>query len=158
MIYVKHGKRYKTASLDELRSVMESVELASARETGVALTDPVDAAAFLHTWVMGAERERFIVLALDNRHRVLACTALFEGTIDGCTVHPREVAKYAFEHNAAAIMLAHNHPSGVCEPSDADCRITRRIADALALFDIRVLDHIIISGTNHVSLQSRGLM
>ena len=105
-----------------------------------------------------AERpyEVFACLFLDSRHRVIAFEELFRGTIDGCSVHPREVVKTALAHNAAAVILAHNHPSGNAEPSQADRRITERLRDALSLIDVRVLDHLIV-GQEVVSFAERGL-
>ena len=106
-----------------------------------------------------AERpyEVFACLFLDGRHRVIAFEELFRGTIDGCSVHPREVVKAALAHNAAAVILAHNHPSGNAEPSQADRRITDRLRDALALVDVRVLDHLVV-GQEVVSFAERGLV
>jgi DNA repair protein RadC len=106
-----------------------------------------------------AERpyEVFACLLLDSRHRVIAFEELFRGTIDGCSVHPREVVKAALAHNAAAVILAHNHPSGNAEPSQADRRITERLRDALALVDVRVLDHLVV-GQEVVSFAERGLV
>jgi len=95
---------------------------------------------------------------LDTRHRLIACEELFQGTIDGASVYPREVVKRALHHNAAAVIFAHNHPSGVAEPSDDDARITRRLRDALALLDIRVLDHLVVGAGEVISLAQRGLM
>ena len=100
----------------------------------------------------------FCGLYLDNRHRLIAFQELFRGTIDGASVHPREVVREGLAHNAAAIILAHNHPSGVAEPSQADELITRRLADALALVDIRLLDHLIIAGPQTVSFAERGML
>ena len=107
-----------------------------------------------------AEREHEVVacLFLDNRHRMIAFEELFRGTIDGASVHPREVVKEALAHNAAAVILAHNHPSGVAEPSGADKTITRRLIDALSLIDVRVLDHIVVGGAETVSFAERGLI
>jgi len=101
--------------------------------------------------------EVFACLFLDGRHRVIAFEELFRGTIDGCSVHPREVVKTALAHNAAAVILAHNHPSGNAEPSQADRRITERLRDALALVDVRVLDHLVV-GQEVVSFAERGLV
>ena len=92
------------------------------------------------------DREHFAVMLLDSQHKVLTCTVLFSGTIDGAAIYPREILKAALHANAAAVILAHNHPSGQPEPSTADKRITERIKSALALVDIRVLDHIIVGG------------
>ena len=104
------------------------------------------------------EREVFATLFLDTRHRLLRFEPLFAGTIDSCAVHVREVAKRALALNAAAVILGHNHPSGDPEPSVADQNITQRLREALELFDIRVLDHIIVGGGKAVSFADRGLM
>ncbi|MCG6507504.1 DNA repair protein RadC, partial [Vibrio parahaemolyticus] len=102
------------------------------------------------------QREAFYILFLDNQHRVIRDEVLFEGTIDAASVYPREVVKRALHHNAAALILAHNHPSGVAEPSQADRRITQRLTDALALVDIRVLDHFVVGDGDVVSFAERG--
>jgi DNA repair protein RadC len=102
--------------------------------------------------------EVFTLIYLDKRHRVIACQDLFRGTIDGASVYPREVVKEALKHNAAAVILAHNHPSGVAEPSQADEMITQRVKEALALVDIRVLDHVIVAGGDTTSFAERGLL
>ena len=105
------------------------------------------------------EAEQFCCLFLDIRHRLLSMKVMFNGTIDGATVPPREIVKAALKHNAAAVILAHNHPSGTAEPSQADKAITERLRDALALVDIRVLDHVIIgSDEESVSFAERGLI
>ena len=106
----------------------------------------------------GHEREVFGCLFLDNRHRLIAVEELFLGTVDGASVHPREVVKRALKLNAAAVILAHNHPSGVAEPSQADELITVRLRDALALVDIRVLDHLVVAGASVMSFMERGLI
>ena len=98
------------------------------------------------------------MLHLDNRHRVIAFEELFRGTLDGASVHPREVVKQALHHNSAACILVHNHPSGIAEPSDADRRLTQRLKDALALVDIRTLDHFVVGGAEVVSFAERGLL
>ncbi|WP_425612434.1 JAB domain-containing protein [Xanthomonas phaseoli] len=100
--------------------------------------------------------EVFGVVFLDNKHHILATEHLFSGTIDGCEVHPRVVAKRALELNAVAVILFHNHPSGNPEPSEADRKVTQRLQEALGLLDIRVLDHLVIGGRQHVSLAARG--
>lgn len=104
------------------------------------------------------EHEVFSALLLDNRHRVIEYTELFHGTIDSAAVYPREVVKHCIRSNAAAIILCHNHPSGLAEPSDADVRITRKLVDALSLIDVRVLDHHIIGKGTSTSMAERGLM
>ncbi len=104
------------------------------------------------------EREHFHCLFLDNQHRLLADCRLFSGTVDGASVYPREVVKAALQHNAAAIIFAHNHPSGITEPSDADKQITDKLKKALALMDIRVLDHLIVGKLDIYSFAEHGLM
>lgn len=123
-----------------------------------ALTSPADSRRFLQAQLRHYPYEVFACLFLDNRHRVIVFEELFRGTIDGASVHPREVVRRALEHNAAALILAHNHPSGIAEPSEADRRITQRLRDALALVDIRVLDHFVIGDGEPVSLAERGLI
>lgn len=113
---------------------------------------------FLKAQMTAYEREVFACLFLDNHHRVLAFEELFYGTIDAAAVHPREVVKRALAHNAAAAILAHNHPSGIAEPSRADERMTIRIRDALALIDVRLLDHFVVGGDSVTSLAERGLV
>lgn len=125
---------------------------------GACIRSPADTEAFLLSRLRHLGHERFCCLYLDNRHRVLRFDELFRGTIDGTSVYPREVVKEALSVNAAAVILAHNHPSGVAEPSQADERITRRLKSALELVDIRLLDHLIIGDAGATSLASRGLL
>ncbi|MGA0935459.1 MAG: RadC family protein [Pseudohongiellaceae bacterium] len=113
---------------------------------------------FIQSRLADRTREVFMVLFLDNRHRLIAEEELFLGTIDGATVHPREVVRRALFHNAAALILAHNHPSGVCEPSQADISITRRLKRLLEEVDIRTLDHLIVGEAEVQSLAEQGLM
>jgi DNA repair protein RadC len=122
------------------------------------LQNPRAVRGYLSVHYAGQEREVFGVMFLDNRHRLIAVEEMFLGTVDVASVHPREVVKRALKLNAAAVILAHNHPSGVAEPSQADELITARIRDALALVDIRVLDHLIVGGTTVTSLAERGLI
>ena len=121
-------------------------------------TNPNDTKNYLRLKLGGKEREVFAVLYLSNRNQLISCEELFLGTIDGSSVHVREIVKLGLALNAAAIICAHNHPSGVCEPSHADEMITKRIKDACALMDIKVLDHLIVSGKDAVSLAERGLI
>lgn len=114
--------------------------------------------AYLCAQLRGECREVFAALYLDNQHALIAYEPLFYGTIDGAAVYPREIARRALELHAAAIIVAHNHPSGVAEPSDADVRITGRIRQALGLLDIRLLDHCIVAGSEVVSLAEQGLL
>jgi len=125
---------------------------------GEAIRSPADTETFLLARLRDRPHEVFCCLYLDNRHRVLHFEELFRGTIDGTSVYPREVVKQALAVNAAAIILAHNHPSGVAEPSQADERITRRVKSALELVDIRLLDHLIIGDGTSTSLASRGML
>lgn len=125
---------------------------------GHAIHSPADTEAFLTAKLRDLPHELFCCLFLDNRHRVLSFEELFRGTIDGTSVYPREVVKRALAVNAAAVILAHNHPSGVAEPSQADERITRRLRSALELVDIRLLDHLVIGDGRSVSLASRGAL
>jgi len=126
--------------------------------TGEAIRSPTDTEAYLHARIRHLGHEMFCCLYLDNRHRVLGFDEMFRGTIDGTSVYPREVVKEALAINAAAVILAHNHPSGVAEPSQADERITKRIKSALELVDIRLLDHLIIGDGETTSMASRGLI
>lgn len=121
------------------------------------LSSPADTRRFLLASLGDQPREVFAVMFLDNRHRIISFDELFFGTIDGASVYPREVVRAALEHNAAAVILAHNHPSGVAEPSHADRQITQRLKDALALIDVRVLDHMIV-GEEVLSFAERGLL
>ncbi len=125
---------------------------------GRAIRSPADTEAFLIAKMRHLGHELFCCLFLDNRHRILRFDEMFRGTIDGTSVYPREVVKEALSVNAAAVILAHNHPSGVAEPSQADERITRRLKAALELMDIRLLDHLIIGDGKTTSLASRGLI
>jgi len=125
---------------------------------GAAIKSPADTETFLLARLRDRQHEVFCCLFMDNRHRVIAFEEMFRGTIDGTSVYPREIVKVALEVNAAAIILAHNHPSGIAEPSLADERITKRVKAALNLVDIRLLDHLVIGDGVSVSLASRGLL
>jgi DNA repair protein RadC len=122
------------------------------------LSSPEATRDYLKLKLRGLPYEAFLCLFLDNRHRVIRIEELFRGTIDGASVHPREVVRKVIETNAAAVIFAHNHPSGVAEPSQADLRITERLRDALALIEVRVLDHLIIGDGRGTSLAERGLI
>ena len=149
----------KKASGDNIiQSAINILEARLTRTEELTITSPADTKQYLVLKLAEQEREVFSVLFLDNRHQLIAYKELFYGTIDGASVYPREVAKEALKQNAAAVILAHNHPSGVPEPSTADERITVRLKDALGLLDIRVLDHIIVGGTDTVSLAERGVL
>jgi DNA repair protein RadC len=123
-----------------------------------ALTSPDETRDYLKLRLGGVPYEVFALLLLDNRHRVIQYRELFRGTIDGASVHPREVVRLVLRANAAAVIFAHNHPSGVAEPSQSDLRITKRLKDALALVDVRVLDHFIVGEGEGASFAERGLL
>jgi DNA repair protein RadC len=132
--------------------------LAAGLARGEALSNPQVTRSYLTAWLRARDREVFAGLFLDNRHRVVAAEELFQGSIDSAAVHPREVVKRALALNAAAVIVAHNHPSGVAEPSRADEILTRRLHDALALVEVRLLDHFIVGDGEPVSLAERGLV
>jgi len=134
------GKRYLEAELT----------------AGQTLSDPSSSAKFLKARLAGYPYEVFACLFLDTRHRVLGFEELFRGSIDGAAVHPREVVRRCLRHNAAAVIIAHNHPSGVAEPSAADRAITLRLREALQLIDVRLLDHFVIGSGRPTSLAERG--
>lgn len=121
-----------------------------------ALTHPAACADYLRARLAAFPFEVFFCLFLDNRHRVIASEELFRGSIDGASVHPREVVRRCLVHNAAAVIFAHNHPSGVAEPSQADREITRHLRQALELIEVRVLDHFVVGSGAPVSLAERG--
>ena len=148
------------AKYAELAAVCElaSRYLKSGIERGEAITDPDITRRFLQLKLGHYSREVFACLFLDNQHRLILFEEMFFGTIDGASVHPREVVKRALEANAAAVIFAHNHPSGVAEPSQADRRITERLKSALALVDIRVLDHMVVGDVEVTSFAERGLL
>ena len=125
---------------------------------GEALTSPDETKSYLRACLAGNEREVFAGLFLDNRHRIIEYEELFFGTIDGASVHVREVARFALKVNAAAVIVAHNHPSGIAETSEADKLLTRKLVDGLNLLDIRVLDHFVVTPTDVVSFAERGLI
>jgi DNA repair protein RadC len=156
---------YVLGELNVLRPATATEIIAAARRAmtrrvrrGAAMDSPRAVREFLAIKLGTLEHELFAVLLLDNRHRLIDYIELFRGTIDGASVHPREVVKLALARNAAALVLAHPHPSGTAEPSHADELITRRLREALALVDIRVLDHIIVAGGEAMSFAERGLL
>ena len=132
--------------------------LKQRHRAGRVLSSPEQTQAFLRLKLIDRKHEVFGALFLDNRHRVIEVAEMFQGTIDGASVHPRVVVQRALEVNAAAIVFFHNHPSGVAEPSHADEAITGRLRDALALVDVRVLDHFVVAAGESVSFAERGLI
>lgn len=136
-----------------------ALEILAARHApGSNLTSPTETTAYLRIKFADYKNEVFCTIFLDNRHRVLSFEEMFQGTVDGSSVHPRVVVQRALEINAAAVIFAHNHPSGIAEPSNADEQITRRLKDALALVDVRVLDHIVVGVTETTSMAEKGLL
>lgn len=128
------------------------------RKPGEALTSPETTRRYLRTRLLNRCHEHFAAIFLDTRHRIIAYRELFHGTVDAAHVHPRVVVKQALKDNAAALIIAHNHPSGIAEPSQADLAITRKLRDALQLMDIRLLDHFIIGDSEVFSLAESGLV
>lgn len=154
------GKGLGDAKFAQLQAVLEMARryLAAELRAGDAITDTAAAHRYLTAQLRDRPHEVFAALFLDTRHRVIAFEELFRGTLDGASVYPREVVKTALAHNAGAVIFAHNHPSGVAEPSRADRDITRQLVEALRLIDVRVLDHVVIGQGAPVSFAQRGLL
>lgn len=148
------------AKYAQLQAVLEMGRrhLSATMKTGDLLTSPDLVRQYLSAQLRHQQREVFAVLFLDNQNRLIAYEELFFGTIDGAAVYPRELVKRSLAHNAASVILSHNHPSGVAEPSQADQRITQRIIAALDLVDVRVLDHMVVGNEEVVSFAERGLL
>lgn len=148
------------AKFVQLQAVMEMARrhFAEVLQRGSALTSPEITRAYLSAQLRSYNYEVFACLFLDNQHRVIVLEELFRGTIDGASVYPREVVKRALFHHAAAVIFAHNHPSGINEPSQADRHITDKLRQALTLLDIRVLDHFIIGDGEPYSFAEHGLL
>ena len=148
------------AKFAQLQAILELARrhLGERLQRGDLLLNPEATRRYLITALGDLPHEVFCCLFLDTRHRLICYEELFQGTIDGASVHPREVVRRALHHNAAAVILAHNHPSGVAEPSDADQRITRRLKQALQLVDIRVLDHLLVGDRTAMSFAEHGLL
>jgi DNA repair protein RadC len=155
-LYVRSDRRrYAPADPDAVLAAARRI-VDARTQRGMSFTDPQVAAWFFQDRLAGAEREIFAAALLDTRHRLIHYAELFYGSIDGAEVHPREVVKQVLRWNAAAIILAHNHPSGDAEPSAADRAVTARLKQALALVDVRLLDHVVVGGRQTVSLAERG--
>ncbi len=127
---------------------------------GESLSSPQCAANYATLRIGSSPREEFLIIFLDNRHRVLSADIMFQGTIDSAAVYPREVVRRALQLNAAAVVLAHNHPSGVLEPSSSDRHLTQELKSALRLVEVRVLDHLVVGpgGQKAISFAERGLL
>ncbi|EHF6859237.1 DNA repair protein RadC [Salmonella enterica subsp. enterica serovar Panama] len=147
-----------TLPLSAQQTIREALTLPEhqLREPGAAFISTQAARDWLRLQLSTLEREEFIVLWLDNQHRLIAHETLFRGTISHTEVHPREVVKSGLKHNAAAALVAHCHPSGLAEPSNADRQITERLRQALNLVDIRLLDHLVVGGMDIVSFAEKG--
>jgi len=151
--------RYKLDSETSEQDVLAAAEgiLGERLRRQGSIGNPTDANDFLRMRLGALSHEEFHVLWLDNRHRIIDCQKLFSGTVDGASIHPREVVRAALSVNACAAIFAHNHPSGISEPSAADRAITNELRDALRLIGVRILDHIVV-GAECVSMAGRGLM
>ncbi len=144
----------------ELKAVVELAErhyLEEVQRQGV-LCDPAATRKFLTSWLRHRTQEVFACLFLDTQNRIISAREMFFGTIDCASVHPREVVRVCLHYNAAAVIVAHNHPSGIAEPSGADRQITETLQRALRLVDVRLLDHVVIGGSQSISLAERGWM
>ncbi|EKZ8663276.1 TPA: DNA repair protein RadC [Vibrio parahaemolyticus] len=151
-----HDYPFETSELNELLE-RAAEALATKYKREGTFTNPTNVKEYLKLKLGAHDREVFAVMFLDNQHQLISYEELFFGTIDAASIYPREVLKTALNHNAAAVIFAHNHPSGIAEPSQADKRITQRLIDALKLVDIRVLDHIVV-GEGCVSFAEKGLI
>ncbi len=149
--------RYLPASADQILDAARQV-IDQKMQRGAAFTSPLLVKEYLVTKLSGFEHEVFAVLFLDSQHRLIEYVEMFRGTIDSASVYPREVIKEALKLNAAAVIISHNHPSGNPEPSTADKALTMRLKEALALVDVRTLDHIIVAGADTTSFAERGLL
>ena len=151
-----HG-RYALASADQILEAARLV-IDQKMQRGTSFTSPAAVKEYLFAKLSGFELEVFAVLFMDTQHRLIEYAEMFRGTIDGASVYPRELVKEALRLNAAAVIVSHNHPSGNPEPSGADRTLTQRLKEALGLVDVRVLDHIIVAGTDTTSFAERGLI
>lgn len=154
------GRGLGLAKYTQLQAVMEMSHrhLYETLERSDCLTSPQLTRRYLLSCLRDKQHEQFACLFLDSQHRVIAFDTLFYGTIDAACIYPREVVRCCMQHNAAAVIFAHNHPSGIAEPSQADEQITRRLIDALVLIDVRVLDHFVVGDGVLVSFAERGLL
>ncbi len=156
-LYVRIGRRYREAASAEVCEVAAAYNLERATVERPILNSPRAAKDYLQHQA-GLDYEQFGVLWLTARHKLIKAEVLFKGTIDGSSVHPREVVKAALANAAAEVILFHNHPSGVAEPSISDESISVRLRDALALIEVHVVDHLIIGANTMTSLAERGLL
>lgn len=157
-LLIRDGDQLRRASAQEVLDRATALLAQRFRPGTVVLGNPERTRQYLRHQIAALPYEVFGLLLLDTRHRLIRTEILFRGTIAGASVHSREVARAVIESNAAAVILFHNHPSGVAEPSQADELITRRLREALALLDVRVLDHLIIAGAQEYSFAETGLL
>ncbi len=157
-LFVLDGAGNYLAAPDEcvINAARSVVERTVSR--GMKLSAPDRVREFLWLKLAGYDHEVFGAIFLDSQHRVIEYSELFHGTLNSASVYPREVVKAALQHNAGAVIFTHNHPSGEPDPSDADRRITQRLKEALGLIEIRVLDHIVVGGTESVSFAEQGYL
>ena len=157
-LLVRDGRgRYLPASADQILDAARRV-IDQKMRRGAEFSSPETVKEYLRTKLAGFDHEVFAVLFLDARHRLIEYVEMFRGTIDGAEVHPREVVRRALGHNAAAVIIGHNHPSGCSDPSAADRAVTARLKQALALVEIRLLDHFVVGDGEPVSMAARGLV
>lgn len=155
-LYVRSRRsRYRPATGDQIVEAARQV-IDQRVQRGASFKDPSVSRAYFHDKLAGLEREVFAVAFLDTRHRLIEFVELFHGTLDGAEVHPRELVKQALISSAAAVIVAHNHPSGDVEPSAADRAVTIRLKQALAIVDVRLLDHVIVGGSKSFAMAEHG--
>jgi DNA repair protein RadC len=157
-LFIRDGEHLREASSQEVLERATALMAQRFRTGAPVFGDPERTRQYLRHQIGTLPYEVFGVLLLNTRHRLIRAEILFRGTIAGASVPPREVARVVLESNAAAVILFHNHPSGVAEPSQADELITRRLRDTLSLLDVRVLDHLIIGGAGEYSFSEAGLL
>ena len=156
MVRDAQGRYLLATAAQILEAERQAIEYKMQR--GASFSSPVAVKEYLSAKLAGFEHEVFAVLFLDTQHRLIEYSELFRGTIDSASVYPRELVKEALRLNAAAVIVSHNHPSGNPEPSGADKVLTQRLREALALVDVRTLDHIIVAGGSTISFAERGLI
>jgi DNA repair protein RadC len=156
-LFVRDGDSYREASAQDVIQRASALIAQRFRAGAPVIDSPARTREFLQHQIGGLEHEVFGALMLDNRHRLIRCQILFRGTIDGASVYPREVVREVLNANAAALVLFHNHPSGISMPSQADEMVTRRLREALQLIEVRVLDHVIV-GESIYSFAENGLL
>ena len=150
---------YNVTGLNQDAVIQMALNILSQRNAiGKPMVKPSDAADYLRIKLSGYKNEVFCAIFLDTRHRILAFEELFSGTIDGASVYPRVVVQRVMAHNASAVVFAHNHPSGIAEPSQADQFITKKLKEAMSLIDVQVLDHFVVGDSGTTSFAERGLL